>query len=984
MSITQTKFRKGYVETPILKTDDIEYMGHQLPLYDVVTESIIQTPKDKSVEIGASTTYQEVLNNHIRLLTRSPFFDDNSLFTLKQIDLHFGGTDSRNEFISLCIFGLRNGSYVFLGESTNAYLRPRTEITLPFYFNTELFEILGEGIMPYAQIFIRARLCQIDEHGMMIGGEESYEWDDASFTTMRVKGCNKNNISYNPYIITDGDDGITPHIKLLYSAANLGVGDKIPHNLNAEVHLTPRDKENVERLSELGSAVLMEEQKHIDVIDTRYQTRNYAKTGVETIVSVLMNPNKWIGLLLEEIEIRRGSINQVDRITDKWLQADCFDVNGNLIDTHFSTYSNSQTTTDGGKTKWKFSNFEIKDTYNSIEFRMSDSGTVRQQTYINFAGSSLQNSSNVPLLYESGWVTKWAVYQNVNNISTQQFTADFVLTFKPKIITGLKFIQHITDEEVHITPEEKDLFHDLASEIVSDTKTRLLDTRQLVPQTINDIQAEQIWSWDMGVTENERNYNFEELVLRRKDNVFSGVHAADNDCWVFADCYNNSNQIIHTAYSINTQRQNSNDGLKSTWQFQDFVIPNDCVKIRFSLTKTEGTREPNTNKIRSTSLKNGEVKLLVGENWKTINQVGDIEQFTSDFSVTLSKKISVISSHIKNQTIHVTEDEKEKINTIDSIRESAAQALENHINTDGLHWTTNDRSSISTISNDLTNHIADDDIHVTAGEKEKWNNIVIPEPITYTAGNAIDITDNSISVITTDVIEESNKIPTSNALYNTFYGTRTFNNYDSSKYTESADSVGTIVLSKKHFIKEGKITKITLPHDKDSYYGEGGYLVVEVFAEDLSNTDGYDKANPIHRFYSDNNYDYQANLQKGKYEWTFNNTECLIPSDYKVVHLSVVNNNTTVPSIGSSNNKKIRINCLAKNGDKNENVVYEEDDECRLYWKDNNNPNVGGANFVAIVQVEFIGNKLDDFSIVPTLLQRIAALEARVSELENS
>ena len=58
----------------------------------------------------------------------------------------------------------------------------------------------------------------------------------------------------------------------------------------------------------------------------------------------------------------------------------------------------------------------------------------------------------------------------------------------------------------------------------------------------------------MGVTENERNYNFEELVLRRKDNVFSGVHAADNDCWVFADCYNDSNQIIHTAYSINTQR----------------------------------------------------------------------------------------------------------------------------------------------------------------------------------------------------------------------------------------------------------------------------------------------------------------------------------------------------------------------------------------------------------------------------------------------
>ena len=45
--------------------------------------------------------------------------------------------------------------------------------------------------------------------------------------------------------------------------------------------------------------------------------------------------------------------------------------------------------------------------------------------------------------------------QNLDNISVQQFTADFVLTFKPKIITGLKFIQHITDKEVHITSEER-------------------------------------------------------------------------------------------------------------------------------------------------------------------------------------------------------------------------------------------------------------------------------------------------------------------------------------------------------------------------------------------------------------------------------------------------------------------------------------------------------------------------------------------------
>ena len=245
--------------------------------------------------------------------------------------------------------------------------------------------------------------------------------------------------------------------------------------------------------------------------------------------------------------------------------------------------------------------------------------------------------------------------------------------------------------------------------------------------------------------------------------------------------------------------------------------------------------------------------------------------------------------------------------------------------------------------------------------------IVIPDPITYTAGDGIDITDNTISVITTDVIEESDKIPTAKALYDTFYGTRTFNNYDTSKYTSAADTVGTIVLSKKHFISGGRITQVAVPHGilrDDLDNGEGGYLVIEVFAEDTSFAEGYDKNNPIHRYYADNYYAYKMQLNEGRYLWTFNNTDCIIPNDYKVIHLSLVIENTTIPAVGSNNNAQFRVNCLAKNGDREEGVVYEEDDECRLYWKGNTN----GANRVAIVEVEYICNKLDDFSIVPMLL----------------
>ena len=37
MSINETKFRKGYVETPELRTDNIKFLGLDYPLFDVVS-----------------------------------------------------------------------------------------------------------------------------------------------------------------------------------------------------------------------------------------------------------------------------------------------------------------------------------------------------------------------------------------------------------------------------------------------------------------------------------------------------------------------------------------------------------------------------------------------------------------------------------------------------------------------------------------------------------------------------------------------------------------------------------------------------------------------------------------------------------------------------------------------------------------------------------------------------------------------------------
>ena len=375
---------------------------------------------------------------------------------------------------------------------------------------------------------------------------------------------------------------------------------------------------------------------------------------------------------------------------------------------------------------------------------------------------------------------------------------------------------------------------------------------------------------------------------------------------------------------------------------------------------------------------------------------------TPDFSIVFSKGVTIKGSgmikHVTNSNIHVTAEDKERwdnlevelnegsfieigenntisvkttnsisfdektvpttkavylgmSNTLTDAQTYADEAVTGHRNQSGLHTS-------SDLQNKWNGHVDDDTIHVTQTEKDKWNNIVIPEQIVYTEGNNIAISDdNIISVVTTNALDNSDSIPTSKAVYDTFYEDKSFNNFNTEIYTAKADTVGTVVLSKKHFISGGKITKVEIPHGntrEDLDNGEGGYLVIEVFAEDTTQADGYDKTNPIHRYYADEYYAYKNRLNEGKYEWTFNNTDCIIPNDYKVVHLSLVIQNTTIPAVGSNNNAKFRVNCLAKNDNKNEDVVFEEDDECRVYWKGNTN----GGNYVAIVNVDYTVDKL--------------------------
>ena len=312
------------------------------------------------------------------------------------------------------------------------------------------------------------------------------------------------------------------------------------------------------------------------------------------------------------------------------------------------------------------------------------------------------------------------------------------------------------------------------------------------------------------------------------------------------DDENTVKQLNDCIFSTNTQSQPQGTEGISIFEFDNLILPQNYRFVRFIFTENN-TQLPDISSraniigmrirvITQASNQQGwqawdddDCKILgsdnVEYNWYGYVQAVGIKHayvVTNDEKEIIASVPSIstsLTSHIRSNASHVTEQEKTIWN--------------NHIADNDIHVTTNDKSNISKVPSLETNintHVGDNDIHVTAAEKEKWNSIEIPQPIIYTSGDNISInSDNVISVVTTNDITKSNKIPTTKAIYDELYETITFNNKNS--LATSPDSIGTAVLSRKHFI-QGIIDKIIIPHDNNTQStNQGGYLVIQTFDE---------------------------------------------------------------------------------------------------------------------------------------------------------
>lgn len=94
--------------------------------------------------------------------------------------------------------------------------------------------------------------------------------------------------------------------------------------------------------------------------------------------------------------------------------------------------------------------------------------------YLSFVGGSLRNSANGSYRIKDGWILKWLDGAPANNIRDNgeifapspqnNMSPDFSLVFEERnLIIGTGIVNHITNDSIHITDEQKEKLNSIDS-----------------------------------------------------------------------------------------------------------------------------------------------------------------------------------------------------------------------------------------------------------------------------------------------------------------------------------------------------------------------------------------------------------------------------------------------------------------------------------------------------------------------------------------
>ena len=266
MNIIQTKLRKELVETPELRTNNIKYLGQDMPLYDVVTSQFIPNPTEFENEFSITSTYDSSLLRGIRMLTHTPVYHNTGRLMLREISLFTHDRTSNlvadGEVIALCVYYRNNNDYIYIGCSSNPYANPNTADQITFTFDDlKLYQITANNeVIPYSEVYIKPIRVYLEDFNY--NGVENTAWDNNEDSTdLMLKGCSITNLDFNPYV-TSLDCSFSPHMIFKYKTGSFSIDNKIPHNMNGSVHLTPEEKRQVEAVCNMSKLIFDWRHKH--------------------------------------------------------------------------------------------------------------------------------------------------------------------------------------------------------------------------------------------------------------------------------------------------------------------------------------------------------------------------------------------------------------------------------------------------------------------------------------------------------------------------------------------------------------------------------------------------------------------------------------------------------------------------------------------------------------------------------------------------
>lgn len=863
---------------------------------------------------------------------------------------------------------------------------------------------------------------------------DSLAYDDSTVPTTKTMYLEMG------YVLTDAqsyaDDAVTGH----RNQSGLHTSTLLQNRWNGHVdddtiHVTSDDKTEISKITPLKTLVdshigdathITQEEKDkisslIDVIDietiqynidTRQLLPNYTGFGNESSVGFTMTVDQsYREMIVDELHLRRNDNTGLNE-DELFIYAQCFNSNNEQINVFYSTDPDTQTSDDDKVMTWTFDDFVIPNECSSIKFYYT---RVRGQMQTDVSVRTAKLLQNGTTLYKDGWKTIWPGGSNKN------ITTDFAIRGHKKTSS---VIEHQKDTTIHLSEEDRTNISKVTqleyslNEHIGDS-THLTETQKTSIGKVDTLET------NISSHIDDKNIHFEKSLIidgvqgGREEHVYdlsqgvSEISAAQGIAYVQI-CSDHTLQQGSLLKTISVPQNHDRTDYTNAEIFlvifgdttgnDDWELvtmsQNTCLQIaggedmvfdfgsnrcdlglykKYRLFYVTSNDTPPTLPVTGndyTGVKMAFPARRIDDNCMAMQSNGTwVSRYTFPAIITYETEAQEAVLHKDNENRHIDPQFKSDIiNAISSVSDLTS-VVETHINDTDIHITVEEKDTLARLAKeDLISEVEDkiDLVRTTLDE-----HIGDFEEHVYKYGLHLSDTEKNISRVDTKVNEEVTNLQTkvneaidTLTLFTKFGQFERFSSLDNPNYGVQDDgkmNATAFDLSREHFTT-GDIKTVEIHHlDGDDV--KNIILCAVIFKAGETNDTPKTLDDCI---YSTNTQNQIDGNYSGKLIFQFDNL--ILPDDYEFVRFFFAKNKTAYPANNNTDTvHSVRVQVL-RNINANSWDEYD-DDECKIYTTSNS------ANWYIGVSCSRIYYPYSD---IKTIFERIASLETRVIELENS